>query len=56
MRQVLVRLLLPAGAPHQLEVLGQDAQVLAGRGRKVVVDAVHRLEAPRWTGVRVEAE
>src|SRR5687768_12093799 len=56
MRQVLVGALLPAGAPDHHEALGQRAQVLAGGGRKVVVDALDVVEAPVRTGVQLESE
>ena len=52
--QVFVRSVFPSGAPDKLEVHGQGTQVLAGGGRKKVVDPLHRLEPAGWTGVRVE--
>src|SRR5581483_9133654 len=54
--QMLVGLLLPARAPHQLEPLSQPAQQLAGAGREEMDDAVDRAELPGRAGAVVEAE
>src|SRR4051794_9447214 len=56
MGEVLVRLLLPAGAPHRLERVRQQTKVFARRGRKEVGDAVYHLEASSRPRVLREAE
>ena len=56
MREVLIGFLFPTRAPDQLEVSGEGTQVVAGGGRKVVVDAVDVLEGPGWTPVQVESK
>jgi len=56
MGEVLVRLLLPSGAPHRLERGGEQTKVFAGRGRKEMGDAVDHLEASCRPRVLREAE
>jgi hypothetical protein len=56
MGEVLVRLLLPAGAPHRLERVGEQTKVFACGGRKEMSDAVDHLEAPCRRRMLREAE
>jgi hypothetical protein len=46
-REVLVRLLLPAGRPHELKRLGEPAQPGSGAVRDAVRDPVDPVELPR---------
>jgi hypothetical protein len=55
-REVLVRLLLPAGRPHELERLDQAAETRAGVRSDAVQDAVDRVERARQVGAPLEAE
>jgi hypothetical protein len=55
-RKVIVRAVLPAGAPDELELLRERAQVLARRGRKEMRDPVDGVERPGRRVVRREVE
>ena len=56
MRQVLVRLFLPAGRPDELEAIAQPRQALARLIGDAVDDPVDRVEAPWGRPIGWEAE
>jgi hypothetical protein len=55
-REVLVGLLLPSGAPRQLEFAGQLTQVSARGGRKKMRDPIYELESALRRPRGVESE
>src|SRR3954469_9995621 len=55
-REVLVGLLLPARAPHDVEVPGQVQKVPGRPGRKQVRDAVHLRPSALRHGIRWKSE
>src|ERR687890_1882032 len=53
---MLIGLVLPPAAPHEVERARESEQVLRGGGRNEMQDAVDVQPAPGWTPVRGEPE